>query len=389
MTDLDDLTNALVAMGWLKNKNQVLATNLDDLKVQLLAAGIGGAPTESHYELTSEQKEHSLDDILGLFQSTYASQFPNGALLAKEGMWVSTETMIGRIFAVLKSELRSRQGEDLDRLCAKAEVVLGIPAQDLKNASTTRKDDRFADNLVQLFTNAHLGGIFVSSQPLPHIDTQKEANILSFEKIGDGSTYRLRFDTNLPSSYGVASVYVLDDHEKQISDTAVYVRSSVEGSTQSIHGTLFVDIPSSALRGYIITQTLDPNANASIGYDSYRARLSLKLAVWQSNDVMQPGIQGHIKTNPMPFSVPMNNPEVISIEDLSILPVGNPNREIENFILSQIKTQSPLDRMEERTWGLGSPYHNGEDYDAADINRGAGTRSAGLLVSGLALLRRR
>jgi hypothetical protein len=92
---------------------------------------------------------------------------------------------------------------------------------------------------------------------------------------------------------------------------------------------------------------------------------------------MQPGIQGHIKTNPMPFSVPMNNPEVISIEDLSILPVGNPNREIENFILSQIKTQSPLDRMEERTWGLGSPYHNGEDYDAADINRGAGTTDLG------------
>ncbi len=362
MTDLDDLTNTLVAMGWLKGKGTLVATNLDDLREQLVTAGIGGAPTEASYALTSEQKEHSLDDFLNLYENKYSGA---DIFMIDQMHWISSHSLAGKAFITLRGELATRTGEDLERLCAKAEIIFGIPASSLAWAASSNIES-VSTRLITLFTRSGYESLFTSAPSAPSSNTS-EARILSFKDLGNG-TYRMFFDATLDHPYGVASVYVLDASGTQINTTAVIVNAKGE-PTRSIRGTLFADIPSSSLRDYIISETLQDGIGAGIANGVYSAHLDLQLAVWKDNDVSQHGLPGNIRTGVKIFSVPAVNPEVVTVRDLSTNP--NPERRaLENEILSRLNF--PFNGTVAINLEISS-FHKADELYALDLSGGTAT----------------
>jgi murein DD-endopeptidase MepM/ murein hydrolase activator NlpD len=246
------------------------------------------------------------------------------------------------------------------------ERVTGIPAFKILRAANLQKTytnqvdarDALIASLRDLFITAQYGDIFEQG-PLPG-----QSSVLSCcvdKPASAGGSYtdadtriRVRFDMTSPDlRYDGGTVTLLDAMGRPLGTPPITVK---------VTDGLYVDIPMDKIR------SLFPNG-------VFSGRLQVKLSLTEKGSVMTGNVVSEA------FTV-----ELRGIRDLSTLPKTEANqseRTAENTVLTILSNPKNfvLQNPGQWRWDIGSPFHDGKDMNAVDLNQGAGNDDMGTTVT--------
>ncbi len=285
-----------------------------------------------------------------------------------DGVHLRTDTIVGRMVASFFHSATQASDSTKRLLAVELERMIGVPAEILYlTLYPAKKDGDFARSfsaLKKYCSDAGFGSLFYGPEPAP---IQPPVPTVAYVKVGEvnttGGYLPVTFDVQLPpnfsqsqSLYETASVYLLTESGLQIGS----------GDKPLLYG--FKD-------GYTIHVPLSALHVAAIN-DHLTGSFKIKLALFAPGNTGS-GMPGNREAS---FYINVDLPTLSSSSDLSTLPEGDPNRNIENILLNQLKQNFPLGNMKDWKWDIGSDYHYGKNYDAVDLNKVDRTHEKGFPV---------
>lgn len=259
---------------------------------------------------------------------------------------VRDDTAAGRIFNGLMQQSAVKQGNDLKLLFVTAERILGIRAIRLHNLCLRHDRDAFYAELKQQFETIGQEELFIRRTLL----TTNDTNILSVATDKNAytdldSSMRVAFDiAGTDTSFSQWNVYLADANGDVLLDTPALLEQNAIGS-------LSATIPM-----YRIQQALR-QSSASNTY-------TIRLAVWK-NPTDTAGIPGDFISDA--FTLTFNR--TIAPPDTSATTLHNLSEDlVENAVLNEVAKNFPLPDITKHYWLLGSGFHDGNEYNAVDLN---------------------
>jgi hypothetical protein len=274
MTDLDDLTNALVAMGWLKGKSAGVRMAMEDLQEDLVIGGIEWNEGIQFPDVAQFNKAAVVADLL--------QEVPQNGGIAFGSSYLSFETLAGRLLYGFIKKVEGKSRNEQMELCGKMESVLGIPAQSFMRALLIDTPVERQERLTGILASYGMQTSISEPAQWP-MEDDLESYILD-GSIAEGQTMRVYWN--------------VQPHGKIVSHTGVYLIHARLDAGESVQDEAIVDFTRDQLYVDIPYSTLQQHAATDAIY-------ALKVVTWYEGE---PGNEPNWKRD---FSIPDEKVRII------------------------------------------------------------------------------